>query len=221
MPLISWNGTIRMPKIWPYSVRISLLEQGLLKAKLIEKASPVYDTKATLHLLVSESDPIKGKKVIDQIQAKKGEGVIVRTLSAPYQIGDTKDIRKYKYLDDLDAIVIGIQKGVSTGSVILGLIRPSDKKVIEICRVRSGLLDKDLEKLSAMLDRGEIPVLKVQYLPIRTVGIKLVEPKTSIKDLRTDKLASDCTTDQLGEAKKIMFELAKPYSLAPLKGLTI
>jgi hypothetical protein len=50
----------------------------------------------------------------------------------------------------------------------------------------------------------------VEYLPIRTVGIRLVEPKTSMRELRSDKTAGECTTDQLGDERAAMVEAAVP-----------
>ena len=77
--------------------------------------------------------------------------------------------------------------------------------------VRGGLKDADINRLAAMLGRGEQPVLQVEYLPVRTVGIKLVEPRTDISQLRSDKAATECTTDQFGPAKADLVAMAKPY----------
>ncbi len=63
-------------------------------------------------------------------------------------------------------------------------------------------------KLGEMLKQGEYPVLKVTYLPIRTVGVKLAEPRTSIKELRSDKSAVECFADQLGPDKADLIDVA-------------
>ena len=78
----------------------------------------------------------------------------------------------------------------------LGLIRPSDGAVIEIGAVR--LKASDRTQVQTALAAGQQPVLTVGFLPARTVGIQLVEPK--LLRLRADKAAAACTTDQLGEA---------------------
>jgi len=214
--LLEWQG--ENVREWPYKERIAILEQALIEAGLIVSAVAAVTTINTtistttanlgLHLLIAEADLTRARKVVAQIQKAGGEGVIVRTLSAPYQAGDTRHVRKFKFLTDLDAIVIGIRPGIATGSATLGLIRPSDGAIIEVGSVRSGLNDSDLIRLAEMLAQGQTPVLKVAYLPIRTVGIKLVEPKTSMRELRTDKLAYECTTDQLGPAKTAMVTAA-------------
>jgi hypothetical protein len=113
--------------------------------------------------------------------------------------------------------VIGFEPGSAEGSVRLGLVRPSDGAVIEIGNVRAGLSDADIRVLRVMREHGQWPVLTVEYLPIRTVGITLVEARVvgsararskSSDDvsgqaqaarLRSDKRAQDCTTDQFRE----------------------
>lgn len=206
--ILEWDG--QDARSWPYARRIATLEAALIKADLITGGCPTMEGETDLYLLTSESDPVKGRAVIEHIQAKHGEGVIVRTHAARYQAGDTQDIRKLKYLADLDAFVIAVHPGSATGSVSLGLIRPSDGAVIEVCRVRSGLTDADIRQIETRLKDGEWLVFRVSYLPIRTVGIRLVEPKTSMRELRSDKGARDCTTDQLGDEKAAMIEAATP-----------
>jgi ATP-dependent DNA ligase len=155
-------------------------------------------------------------QIIETIQGNKGEGVIVRTLDAPYEGGNTRHIRKFKFLADLDAIVIGVNPGTSTGSVQLGLIRSADGAIIEIGNVRSGLNDQAIIQLAEMLKQGKHPVLTIEYLPIRTIGITLVEPKTTIRKLRTDKVPTECTTDQFGTEKAALIAAAKAISLSML-----
>ena len=208
--LLEWQG--QDARHWPYSQRIRVLEAAMVGAGLVPAGSPTMEGDAKLQLLVSEADPVKGRAVVQRIEEKRGEGVIVRTHSAGYQAGDTQDIRKHKYLSDLDAFVIAVHKGSATGSVSLGLVRPGDGAVIEVCRVRSGLVDADIRRIGGMLERGEPVVLRVEYLPIRTVGIRLVEPRTSMRELRGDKLPGDCTTDQLGPEKAALVAAAAPVA---------
>jgi ATP-dependent DNA ligase len=214
--LLEWDG--KDMRSVPYNQRIKTLEDALTGHNFIERGAALYETGTAqnLFLLVSENNAKKGKDIVQAIRSKGGEGVIVRTHNAHYQAGDTRYIRKFKFLADLDAIVIGVQPGMATGSVILGLIRPSDGAVIEVVRVRGGLKDNDIIKLGEMVKQGERPVLKVEYLPIRTVGIRLVEPKTSMSELRHDKNADECTTDQLGAEKAEMFAKATPFKAEKL-----
>jgi predicted DNA-binding WGR domain protein len=211
--LLEWQG--QDVRSWPYHQRIKTLEEGMKQAGLITGGGSTYaeamERSALAELALLTPAP-SGFPIIDTILACSGEGVIVRTLDAPYEGGDTKHIRKFKFLADLDAIVIGVNPGKATGSVQLGLIRPADGALIGIGNVRSGLNDQAITRLAEMLKQGEHPVLTVEYLPIRTVGIALVEPKTSIQKLRTDKTAAECTTDQFGPEKAALIAAAKAIS---------
>jgi len=208
--LLAWEG--ENVGYLPYAERIALLESVLVRSKLIPAASPLYHPTGSpqLALLNVSFDAATATATIAAIEQEGGEGVIVRQLDAPYVAGDTKTVQKYKHRTDLDAVVIGVKPGLATGSVQLGLMRPSDGRVIPIGNVRSGLRDQDIERLAVMLAAGDQPVLTVSYLPIRTVGITLVEPTTSINALRSDKLAAECTTDQLGPAKAALIAVARP-----------
>lgn len=132
-----------------------------------------------------------------EVMEAGGEGIIVRTLDGPSLSGDTRYERKHKFVVEVDAVVLGIKPGIGAGSVRLGLIRPKDGAIIEVGCVRSGLRDADVAHLGALLAQGHQPVLTVSFLKARTVGINLVEPNTSILQLRTDKSAEECSTDQL------------------------
>jgi predicted DNA-binding WGR domain protein len=211
--LLEWQG--QDVRSWPYRERIRTLEEGMKRVGLITGGGATYmealerSARSELTLL---TPAMSGLQIIETILSQKGEGVIVRTMDAPYEGGDTRYIRKFKFLADLDAIVIGVNPGKSTGSVRLGLIRSADGAIIEIGNVRSGLNDQAIMRLAEMLKQGEQPVLTIEYLPIRTVGITLVEPKTSIRKLRTDKTAAECTTDQFGPEKAPLIADAKAIS---------
>lgn len=207
--LLEWRG--QDVRAFPYRERIKVLEQEMKSAGLLTGGGATYAEALERSALpeLTLLTPTQGLPIIDAILANQGEGVIVRTLDAPYEGGNTRHIRKFKFLADLDAIVIGVNPGKSTGSVQLGLLRPADGALIDIGNVRSGLTDQAILHLAEMLKQGLQPVLTVEYLPIRTVGISLVEPKTSIKKLRTDKAAAECTTDQLGPEKAVLITAAK------------
>lgn len=204
----------------PYEVRIGLLESRLQSQDILVgggggPVACVGDYRQHEGKLVLLAAQRHGKgDLVEQIRESGGEGLIFRRMSAPYKPGDTTDVLKFKYLTDIDCIVLGIKPGVATGSAILGLVRPSDGAIIEVGNVRGGLTDAHLATLGEMLARGERPVLKVEYLPIRTVGIRLVEPKTSLRQLRTDKLPEECTTDQFDQAKAALIAAAKPAKMA-------
>ncbi len=169
--LLEWQG--QDVRSWPYHKRIKTLEEAMRQAGLITGGGATYAeamARSILPELALLTPAPSGFPIIDAILACGGEGVIVRTLDAPYEGGDTKHIRKFKFLADLDAIVIGVNPGKATGSVQLGLIRPADGALIGIGNVRSGLNDQAITRLAEMLKRGEQPVLTVEYLPIRTAS---------------------------------------------------
>lgn len=215
---------------WPYSRRIEQLYSALLGAGLITQAgataAQTVSSVPGLALLVPATDPTKKQAVMTEVKQAGGEGIIIRTLNAPSLPGTCRHERKHKFVADVDAIVISVKPGISTGSVRLGLVRPKDGAIIEVGCVRSGLRDADIAHLETLLsqahgagdgERSSLPVLTVSFLKARTVGIALVEPTTSIRNLRTDKLASECTTDQLveilGDDRAAMIDNARPYSL--------
>jgi ATP-dependent DNA ligase len=132
--------------------------------------------------------------------------VVIRDLEAPYHIGGFK----YKFLEEIDAFVIGVEPGISAGSLTLALIRPSDGAVIEIGHVRSGLTDVDVQTVKDRLAQGQFPVFRISYLPASTVGLSLVQPRTSLALMRQDKEVAECTTDQFGPEKAELIALARP-----------
>ncbi len=212
--LLEWDGADM--RSLPYSRRIETARAALIEHGLAGSSGPALEGDGTgLALLSAEADPIAGRVVVDAVMARGGEGVVICTLDAPYVEGDTRHVRKIKFLADLDAFVVRVNPGLATGSVTLGLVRPSDGAMIEVCNVRSGLTDGDIAALNERVTRGERPVLTVEYLPARTVGVRLVEPKarTSAGLARTDKTWQECHTTQLGAAKADLVGGAKPAGL--------
>jgi ATP-dependent DNA ligase len=159
-------------------------------------------------VLLGVQGEVLTQNVLQEIQSTGGEGVVIRSLDAPYNTGGLK----YKFLEEIDAFVIGIEPGVSAGSLILAMVRNTDRAIVEVGHVRSGLTDADIERVGGMLVRGLNPVFRVTYLPASTIGITLVQPKTSLDALRTDKEAHECTTDQFGQEKVTIIAQARPVS---------
>jgi hypothetical protein len=187
----------------------SMHRAGLLKeTRLTPTIAQAQHNSTTPHLsvLLGVQGETPTQSALQEIQAAGGEGVVIRSLDAPYATGGFK----YKFLEDIDAFVIGIEPGVSEGSLILGMVRPSDHAIIEVGRVRSGLTDANIQHVRGMILRGENPVFRVTYLPASTIGITLVQPKTSIDALRTDKETHECTTDQFGPEKAMLIAQARP-----------
>lgn len=215
---LEWDGADLRPE--PYSRRIEAVRAALLARGLVAAAGPALDGDGTgPALLTAEAQPDAGRAVVDAVAARGGEGIVIRTLDAPYVEGDTRHVRKIKFLADLDAFVVRVNPGLATGSVTLGLVRPADGAVIEVCNVRSGLTDADIAALDELVQKGERPVLTVEYLPARTVGVRLVEPKvrTSAGLARGDKEWRECHTTQMGAAKEALFAAAKTTKMAGLQ----
>ena len=219
--VLTWNGGDVRNR--PYRERIDLLISTFQRAGLIrtQEATPTlhearFNALVTGLLLLA---PTSGnvEQVVQAVQRVEGEGIILRDLSAPYT--RSKGILKYKFTTDLDAIVIGVKPGTNGGSLRLGLRRPADNAVIEIGYVRSGLTPADMKWFVDQLTRGSgtYPVIKVTYLPARTVGISLVEPSTSRTWVREDKPAWDCTTEQLGRGKAPLIAKAQVASGVKLR----
>ncbi|HEU5379008.1 MAG TPA: hypothetical protein VFV38_26595 [Ktedonobacteraceae bacterium] len=209
--VLEWNGeditALPYRKRMTLAVR-SLRDAGLLKDVHLTPTLSQAQQNSTVPLLCVLL-PIQGEQlaqsVLTEIQTAGGEGVVIRSLDAPYTTGGFK----YKFVEDIDAFVIGIEPGVSTGSLILAMVRPSDRAIVEVGHVRSGLNDTDIERVRGMLVRGQSPVFRVTYLPSSTIGMTLVQPKTSMDALRTDKEARDCTTDQFGPEKTTIIAQAR------------
>jgi ATP-dependent DNA ligase len=215
--LLEWGG--QSVRDWPYSRRIEQLKDVLIGSGLVRQAGATVARNIAavpgLALLIPATRQEDTRAAMSEVMQTGGEGIIVRTLDAPSLQGDTRYERKYKFVAEVDAIVIGIKPGIGTGSVRLGLLRPRDGATIEVGCVRSGLRDMDIAHLGALLTQGRQPVLTVSFLKARTVGINLVEPITSILRHRNDKSASECTTAQLlellGQDRAAMIDNARPW----------
>jgi len=159
-----------------------------------------------LALLIASAEALVPYQVVSDVQASRGEGIVVRAFEADYATSPLK----YKFVEDIDAFVIGIKGGVAEGSLKLAVVRPTDGAIIEIGNVRSGFVDADIRTIRHLLERKEHPVFRVTYLPASTIGIQLVEPRSGMAFLRHDKDAVQYTTDQFGPEKAPLIAQAKP-----------
>jgi hypothetical protein len=216
--LLMWNG--EDVRELPYAQRLARLAGGLYQAHLLHQPQ----TTPTLQL-AQENSAVPGlallQAVVDQpgaasvfgeVQSMGGEGIVFREFAGPYYACSTK----YKFLDDIDVIVYGIQPGSVSGSLKMALVRSSDQALLDIGHVRAGLTNQDIRKVEALLAQETFLVFKVEYLPIRTVGISLVEPRTSMTLLRTDKDPAECTSDQFPAEKADLIAQA-----IPIVGITL
>ncbi|MGH9821697.1 MAG: RNA ligase family protein [Blastocatellia bacterium] len=207
-------------RAWPYSRRNETLQRAMHAAGLIKEICPTptlqqaYEntTVPGLALLTPVTGREEVQRLVASIQQHKGEGMVVRDLTASYQAPNAAF--KYKFTADLDAVVIGINPGAGGGSLELGLRRPLkdgevENGVIAIGRVRAGLSKEDMGWFADQLTHGTQVVIRVRYRLKRTIGITLVEPSTSIDWVRTDKSPWECTTDQWGPEKAHMIQEAE------------
>lgn len=216
--LLEWEG--EPFTAYPYSQRIRTLVRAMLQAGLIWQSVPTpthllaraNSTVAELALLATVTGAERASHTLEAVRAASGEGVVFRRLSGDYTVSPFK----YKFVADIDVFVIGVNEGLSAGSLRLGLVRHTDSAVIAVGNVRAGLTDNDVNAVRAMLADGLRPVFTVTYLPARTVDIQLVEPRTGIALLRSDKDAVECTTEQFGPEKAEAIERA-----IPLTGITL
>jgi hypothetical protein len=210
--LLEWDNEALTA--FPYVRRITMLEDAMLQAGLLlkDRSTPTHlraqanSAQPSLSLLVAATGAEIARRVFEEVQATSGEGVIVRRLEADYH----ENPLKFKFVEEIDAFVLTVNGGLAEGSLKMGLIRPSDHAIIEVANVRSGLSDADILQVRGMLERGERPVFSITYLPKRTIGLLLVEPRTSMKQLRSDKVAAECTTDQFDQEKASLIAEAIP-----------
>jgi hypothetical protein len=184
-----------------FQERINLLEAMTIGLIAHGPALP-DDADTCLFVLIPVKDALAKQHAWASIKAKGGEGVVLRDMRGP-SIGNAGVSRyelKVKFQAEIDAFVIGGKDGRAGGSLRLGLIRPGPRpQVIEVSTARSGFNDEQIAELVESARNGYPAVLRVQFLPARTVGYRLVEPKTGPTFIRTDKIVSQCTTDQLVE----------------------
>jgi ATP-dependent DNA ligase len=212
--VLEWRGEVITTL--PYRIRMTRLVRTMQAAGLLKelRLTPTLSearqnsTTPLLSVLLGVRGEEQARRVMREIQAAGGEGVILRSLDAPYHAGGFK----YKFLEDLDAFVVGIEPGIAGGSLRLGLLRPADGAVIEVGHVRAGLNEAEVEQVRDLLAQGRWPVFRVRYLPASTIGITLAQPQTSMAWLREEKEARECHTDQLGAEKAHLIAAARPLA---------
>jgi len=187
------------------------------RRKLLEEV-----TKKTIHVILSEYIVTQGKKFFEVSVNAGLEGVIAKKIDSKYYLGKRTDFwKKIKGRRTLDAVILGWVEGngkrkMTFGSLILGLNK--NGKFRYIGRVGSGFTNKFLSKFSVDLKSIEIRdphfsgsdvnfsnkrrihwvspdhVCKVEYFEITSE--KRLRAPVFLR-LRNDKLAEECTYDQL------------------------
>lgn len=205
----------------PFSERIDALVALAEGANLIDRAGPTLASnvhvagREGLFVLQPTTETSCKEKIVAEIKAAGGEGYVMRDVRGANLAGNTRLELKVKFEAEIDTIVYGHKPGKDLGSLLVGLLR-ADGAVIHATSVRSGLTGPTMQRLMAAAATGvpvqDLPVLTVRYLPARTVGVGLVEPKAWDSNVRTDKRATDCTTlqliDQFGEERQAAIDAA-------------
>lgn len=206
------------------SVRHLAYRQRLERLKgLVLRPGLVRDCGARLALTIADADGLAlldyevaeayKRALVKRVQEDGGEGVVLRALEGPSLPGNTPHERKVKFLAELDAFVLGVKETSRDASLRLGLVRAGTPNVIEIGSLRSGFTNASIEAVRERLKTESYPVLRVTFLPARTVGVRLVEPKSGPALFRDDKPWYDCSTEQLidvfGEGRRAAIDQAE------------
>lgn len=160
----------------PYGDRRSLLEQ----------VWDGFEMPACVSLLPSLQDSVSKIKATSALREAGGEGVMLKRTAAPYSPGRrTKDVLKYKFVKDVDCIVMQLGlEGKQNFSV--GLVDEETGEIIEVATVSA---------LTGDGPRVEIGnVVTVRYL-YASDDRRLVQP--TLPRLRDDKSPGECVMGQL------------------------
>lgn len=150
--------------------------------------------------LKTETTPVVKHQLYTMLRMRQpvSEGVIFRNMKAPLVQGETPYVYKDPFVFQLDAVAYRWNPATNNGpgrggSVNLGVYHQGQLK--DIGGLRSGLSYDRLEALEQLISAGKTPVLRVEFLGKRTVGIKLSQPRCL--EIRDDKLPYQCLSDQL------------------------
>jgi bifunctional non-homologous end joining protein LigD len=191
----------------------TLIDLPLTERKRILKDS----VKEGKHVLLSDFVETKGKAYY-KIALEKGlEGVMTKKKDSPYEPGArSSNWLKIKKLRSCDCVVLGYTKGSGArtgtfGALLLGLY--SDKQLVYVGKVGTGFSQTMLDKLSKRFQQlktdtapvnvditDEITWLKPELVcevtyQMVTKDKRLRMPRFT--GLRSDKLSSECTMDQI------------------------
>lgn len=120
--------------------------------------------------------------------SSRAEGVILKNRTAKYVMGKrVKSVMKSKFVRELDAIVMELDRDDKPLAVTIGLYFGDE--VLEVSGLKVGGIDRNSDAFPKVGD-----VVEVGYL-YATDDNKLTQP--TFKRVRTDKAPEECTSDQL------------------------
>lgn len=127
------------------------------------------------------------KEILESLMEKKSEGVIFKQLEAPYVGKKTYSFLKYKFVNDVDCVVLGRDLD-DKQNLSLGMW--DGNKLTEVGRVSSLTGDGPRARV------GDVVKVTILY---STKDNRLYQPVKPI--IRTDKSPLQCTTSQLKETR--------------------
>lgn len=194
-----------------YQEKHRALEDAMIAAGLIKGAGTTLRQAVEnslvegIALLSVSRGPQEAQEVFAQVQAMQAEGVVVRLLDGRYD--GPRAVQKWKFYPTVDCVAVGIEReGKVVGSLQMALVRESDGALIEVCTVRSGLSNAEVEALAREIEevrasqgapegeRKHYPVLELKFLLPSTPGRKLRQP--AVVSRRDDKRPEGCTFGQ-------------------------
>lgn len=158
---------------WTLQRRNELLQK--LAAKLQD---PVY----TVPLILENK-----KEALQSLQEKRVEGVVFKQLESPYVGKKTYSFLKYKFVNDVDCVVMDLGF-LDKKNIVLGMY--DRKNLVEVGRVSS--LTGDGPRVQV----GDVVKVTILY---STKDNRLYQPVKPI--IRTDKNKFDCKISQMKETR--------------------
>jgi DNA ligase D-like protein (predicted ligase)/DNA ligase D-like protein (predicted 3'-phosphoesterase) len=196
---------------------VSLIDLSLTKRKEILKES----VKEGKHVLLSDFVEEKGETYYRVVLEKGLEGVMAKKKDSVYEQGvRSGSWLKIKKLHSCDCVIFGYTKGSGArletfGALLLGLY--DGEKPVYVGKVGTGFSQVVLEMLSEKFQRlkkteapfepnipDEVTWLKPEL--VCEVGYQVVTRDLRLRmprfiGLREDKLAAECTLDQIGQGR--------------------
>ena len=141
-----------------------------------------------VRLLPSFTDEVEKLELVQKLRAANCEGVMLKDGNAPYPAGlRTRSTRKFKFIKDVDCIVIGTNiEGKS--NMALGLMT-DDGDIVEVATI-TALAGDGMRRV------GEVVTVKCLYV---SDDNRLVQP--TLPKWRQDKTPDECSFSQLESLK--------------------
>lgn len=155
--------------------------------------------------LLTSAEPPHCRPVFDYVkhQVPCREGVIFRKRHEAMQVGSTDNVLRYVFVKQIDAFVQSynyptgpISPGSRGGSFNCAVWHRGHPVVI--ARAKTGLDNAELDEMVRLLEIGETPVFRLNYLAARTIGVVLNQPR--VMEIRLDKTPAECASEQIIEA---------------------